>query len=153
MVKNKRGWIRILEATISVMIITGVMMAIYAQHTTVRKTNSQYFYNLQTQILSEISSQTTLRFNVLNAVDDNPNDSNFSAINYFINEKVPNSVGYSIRICKLTLEKGFCKMNPSAYIITRNKNVFVQSVIISSGIRDGEKVYDPKKLRLFVWEK
>ena len=106
--KNKRGWMRILEATIAVMLVSGVL-----------------------------------------------SDINFIALDSFINKKIPDIFGYSIRVCELGNTLDFCKMDSVTYIATIEKNVFVEDTIISSelGTKNGAEVYAPKKLRLFIWEK
>lgn len=152
---NKRGWIRILEATIAIMIVSGVMIAVYSQQTSNDISTSEYFYNLQYQILSDIASRSDLRLNVLNTITDDTSDTNFSEVNNFINERIPPSLGYFIQICELGGEEDFCKMDIDTYLKTKDKNVFAEDIIISSdlGAGGGEETYNPKKLKLFIWEK
>jgi len=153
--KNKRGWMRILEATIAVMLVSGVLIVVYSKQTSRVASPSDYFYSLQKQILFDISSQSDLRLNVLNIVVDNSSDINFIALDSFINKKIPDIFGYSIRVCELGNTLDFCKMDSVTYIATIEKNVFVEDTIISSelGTKNGAEVYAPKKLRLFIWEK
>lgn len=153
--RNKSGWVRILEATIAVMIVSGVMIAVYSQQTKKVQSSSEYFYDLQRQILTGISSRGDLRLNVLNTVVDNVNDSNFSVVNDFVKSEIPLTLGYFLRICELDNNEDFCKMNTQTYITTKDKNVYVADIVISSDLGNDtiEKVYNPKKVRLFVWRK
>ncbi|MDH3353309.1 MAG: hypothetical protein OEL87_02580, partial [Nanoarchaeota archaeon] len=107
------------------------------------------------QILSDISSRSDLRLNVLNTVIDNISDTNFSAINDFVDGRTPPALEYFIRICEFGDEEDFCKMDVDTYIRTKDKNIFTEDIIISAelGTGEGEETYSPKKLKLFIWGK
>jgi len=153
-IKNKRGWMRILEATIAVMLVSGVLVVVYSRQVDRGIAPADYFYSLQRQILADISSRSDFRLAILNVVNEDPSDSNFSAIDDYINGKVPEAFGYSIRICDLGDEVDFCKMNTNTYIATRERDVFVEEVIISAELGSGpDAVHDKaRKLRFFIWE-
>ena len=153
--KNKKGWIRILEATISVILVSSVLIVVYSSQVDERILPGNYFYSLQKQILLDVSSRSDLRLNVLNIVVDNLNDSNFSALDSFIDGKIPNTFGYHIRVCDLGDALDFCKMKTPIYIATIEKDIFVEDIIISSelGTGKGDEIYAPKKLRLFIWQR
>ena len=123
----------ILEATIAIMLIGGVLLVMYAKSTE-KADISEYVYQLQDEILLDISINETLRDEVLGAEhDDN------ITLEPFVNPKIPDAFKFEIRICDLG---EVCKMD--TYI---SKDIFVKEIIISSNL--GE--YDPKKVRLFVW--
>ena len=145
---------RILEATIAVMIVAGVLVVVYSNQVDRGIDQSDYFFSLQRQILMDVSSRSDLRLAVLMVEFENEFDSNFEKVNDFINSSIPEAFNYSIRICVLGSEVDFCKMNDGDYIATRDKDIFVEEVVISSdlGNQRGEEYYAPKKLRLFVWE-
>lgn len=152
--KNKRGWIRILEATISVLIISGVLIFVYSRQPTSGSDSADYFNSLQSEILSDISFRSDLRLNVLNADDNNPDDPDYVALNDFVYSKITGIVDFYISICDLGSDTDFCKMNTDTYRATKDKNVFVQDVIISSDLgTGGDAQYKPRMLRLFMWEK
>jgi hypothetical protein len=155
MVGNKRGWMRILEATVAVMIVAGVLVVVYSGQVDRGIEPADYFYSLQRQILMDVSSSSDLRLAVLNVATEEDSDVNFKKVNDFIGGKIPEAFGYSIRICEFGSQVDFCKMKNSDYIATRKKDVFVEEVVISSelGVGGGIEIYEPKKLRLFVWEK
>lgn len=152
---NKKGWMRILEATIAVLIVSGVLIVAHLGQVDKRDSLADYFYSLQKQILMDVALRDDLRLNVLNVEEENLDDDDFSALNSFIDERVPDAFGYSVRVCKLGSGAGFCKMDSVTYIATMEKNVFVEDVIISAevGEGEGEQVYSPRKLKLFIWEK
>ena len=153
--KNKRGWMRILEATIAVMIVSGVLVVVYSKQVDRKIAPAEYFFKLQRHILSDIYSRTDLRLAVLNSYNDSdPNDGNFSIISDFIGGRTPGAFNYSLRICDLGDETDRCKMKNSDYIATLEKDVFVEDTIISADLGDGTNaVYtNGKKLRFFIWE-
>ncbi len=152
--KGKSGWIRILEATIAVMIVSGAMIAVYSNQS-VREdvTISDYSYSLQKEILADIALRTDLRLDVLSVVDDSPGDPSYDKLNVFVKEKIPDVFGYSLRICDLGNLTDFCKMDSKIFIATLDKDVYVEEIVISSEVGGGpDAVYSPKKVRLFFWE-
>ena len=154
MVGNKRGWIRILEATIAVMLVSGVLVVVYSRQVDRGVAPADYFYSLQRQILADISSRSDLRMAVLNVDVDDSSDGSFVIINNFVNGTVPDAFGYYLRVCVLG---DICKMKEDVYVTTVEKDVFVEEVVISSDLGDGtgipENGWVPKKLRFFIWEK
>ena len=147
---------RILEATVAVMIVSGVLIVVYSRQTNGGVDQGDYFYSLQKQILMDISSRSDLRLNVLEVDVEDDTDANFVVIDDFIDRKIPNAFNYTIRICDLGDLNDFCKIDDVDIIREiRDRNVFVEEVVISSDIGDGsdEGAYRPRKLRLFVWEK
>jgi len=150
--KNKRGWMRILEATIAVMLVSGVLIVVYSTQVDKGIAPAEYFFSLQKGILADVSSRSDLRLAILNTYNDEDlNDGNFSIISEFIASRVPDAFGYSLRVCNLG---DHCKMNSADYINTLDKEVFVEEIIVSSELGNGENaVYDkPKKFRFFIWE-
>jgi hypothetical protein len=141
--KNKRGWMRILEATVAVMIVSGVLVVVYSRQVDRGMEPADYFYNLQRQILMDISSNSLMRLAVLN---DDVNE-----IEKFAKERIPTAFGFSVKICDLG---DICQLDSTIYKETLDKDIFVEEVVISSDLGDGSgnQIYDPKKLILFVWE-
>ena len=152
--KGKSGWIRILEATIAVMIVSGAMIAVYSNQSVREEvTISDYSYSLQKEILADIALRTDLRLDVLSVVDDSPGDPSYDKLNAFVKEKIPDVFGYSLRICDLGNLTDFCKMDSKIFIVTLDKDVYVEEIVISSEVGGGpDAVYSPKKVRLFFWE-
>jgi hypothetical protein len=147
MVMNKRGWIRILEATIAVMIVAGVLVVAYTKQADPAADPADYFYSLQRQILMDISSSSDLRLLVLN--DDE------AGLGLFVDEEIPSAFGHYLRVCGLGDTTDFCKINDAGVVAeVRDKSVFVEEIVISADLGDGSNAeYDPKKVRLFIWEK
>ncbi|MCK4650479.1 hypothetical protein KAT36_04590 [Candidatus Pacearchaeota archaeon] len=150
---NNRGWIRILEATIAVMIVAGVMLTSYSGQVQRKVSVAEYSRSLQNEILADIALRGDLRLNVLNVVTDNSSDDNYVILNEFVNSKVPIGFGYLLRVCDLGSEKDFCKMDSVNYIATLDKDVFVEELVISAEVGTGDDpVFAPKKVKIFFWE-
>ena len=145
---------RILEATIAIMIVSGVMIVSYSGQVQREASVAEYSESLQGEILADIVMREDLRLNVLNVENDNLLDANYVLVNDFVGSKIPPSFGYLLRICNLSSEDDFCKMDSMSYIATVDKDVFVEDVIISAevGPGGGSEVFAPKKVRIFLWE-
>ncbi|MFA5061331.1 MAG: hypothetical protein WC494_03380 [Candidatus Pacearchaeota archaeon] len=137
---NKRGWIRILEATIAVLIVSSVLIMIYSGHPE-RVDLSEEISSLQKSILNEISSDNNLRSHVLNSEVG----SNYEMLVQHIEGKIPSQLNFSLKICSLS--EASCKLDEDIFKTLVDKEVFVEEIIISTDL----STYNPKKVRLFVW--
>jgi hypothetical protein len=144
--KNKRGWITVLEATIAVMLVSGVLVVVYTKQGTDDSPIQDYIFSLQKQVLSDIAFRADLRAHVL--------EKNETALNDFVSSKVPPAYRYSLKICELDSTIDHCKLNTTEVTETREKNIFSDEIIISSDLGDGTSapIYSPMKARLFIWE-
>lgn len=149
--RGKRGWLRILETTIAVMIVASVMLVSYTEHLQQEVSLAEYSQSLQNGILFDIVSSVELRLDVLNVSVDNRSDSYYVVVDDFVNSRVPVGFGYLLRICNIG---DVCKMDSVSYLATLDKDIFVEDKIISSeiGVGGGVELYNPKKVRLFFWE-
>lgn len=152
--KGKKGWIRIMEATIAVIIVSGVMLTIYSDSNDYGVTVEEYSKSLQTEILTNIVSNENLRLNVLNVLVDDLTDSNFTVVDDYVKDKVPQGFGYLLRICDLGSSDNFCKMSSDVYISTLDKNVYAKEAIVSAevGGGGGDEIYHPKKVKIYFWQ-
>lgn len=145
--KNKRGWITVLEATISVMLISGVLMIVYTKQGADEAPVQDYIFSLQKQILSDISFRSDLRLLVL--------EENQSIISDFVGTKVPLAYNYSVKVCPLDSQTNFCTLDVEEVRATREKDLFAEEIIISAELdpdNPGNGTYMPMKVRLFIWE-
>jgi len=143
--KNKRGWITILEATIAVMLVSGVLVVVYVRQGTDDSPVQDYIFSLQRQILSDISARSDLRTFVL--------EENETALNVFVGSKVPSAYRYSLKVCRLESDTDFCRLNTTEVIETREKDLFAEEIVVSSELGNGTNpLYEPMKVRLFIWE-
>ncbi len=137
-IRNRRGWIRILEAVISILIISSVLLVVYSRQAQVPDI-SERVYILQKEILADISLDSGLRGFAL--------ASNEVELTEYARIKMPPAFNFSLKVCDLG-DLAMCKLDTEEVRETRDKNVFVEEIILSSDIEN----YIPKKVRLFVWE-
>jgi hypothetical protein len=129
---DRKAWIRILEAFLGILLISGVLFFVLARQTP-QTDLSQSVYETQRQILNIISNNQSLRNAVL--------DENYVVINNSIQRMIPGTWGFYTQICDLN---NICSDLPY-----QNKNVYSTEVVISSSLTS----YNPKKLVFFVWMK
>jgi len=65
--KNKRGWIKIVEAFVAVLLIAGVVLIIIDKEYLKKEDISSEVYDTELKILKEIQLNNTLRENILTA--------------------------------------------------------------------------------------
>ena len=140
MIKSKRGWIRILEATIAVLMVSGILIVVYSRHNDKRTGPEDYIYSLQRQILRDIYSRNDLRNYALTE--------NISILDDYVKGKIPKAFNYSLKVCNFTSPPGPCKLDAAEFIATRNNNIYVEEIIISADF----EIYSPKKVKIFIWE-
>ena len=139
MFKNKRGWIKIVEAFFAILLIIGVSLVVLSNNLSRESDSSQQFYDLEVSVLREIQLDDALRDDILytTPLPSIPSE----AVQLKINASVPEYLHCQSRICELDLP---CELNNPL-----KKNIFAQSEAISSNLTD----YSPKQLKLFCWNK
>jgi len=128
-IKNKKGWIRIAEAAIAIMLLASVILVSITKQVE-KKDISEEMYKLQHTILEEASRNASVREAILTE--------DYAIIESFINERLAKGLNFTIAIC-----------NPSANCEAEvpKKEVYVNDIIISSTLQQ----YMPKKLKFYVW--
>ena len=132
---NKKGVVKIIEASLAITIIIGVIFFIFVQNQPEKvKPNYDSF---ERNLLKEISENSSLRQSVLN-------NKNLDDLRRFFDSRIPlGAFAYDFRICGVDEACGL-----ENYI---EGNVFAQERVISADI--GFDSYSPKKIRLFIWRK
>lgn len=130
---GKKGWVRIVEATIASLIIIGFILVMISSRQAKTAEINDEIYEKQRSILEVISKNESLR----NAVIINDE----TAINDAIAKRIPSSWAFDTRICKLDEVCGG--------EVPYDKEVYVTETLISVSLTK----YDPKKLKFFVWMK
>ena len=142
MIKEKSGWIRIVEAFTMILLITGVFLIVLEKD--LAKDFSQVIYEKEQGILREIQLNDLLRGSVL-SFNSNSLPVEWDNFPQDLNEKIISKTPSYLN-CKEKL----CNVNELCVLSeTPNENVYVQSVTITATI---EK-YNPTRLKLFCWEK
>ena len=129
---DKKGFLRIVEASISIFIIMGVLFVFFNQ----QKAQVQEGADLSErarEILEEASKNITLREAVLAGDND--------TLNNFFEVKIPETyLSFEVRICDVDAVCGKSEF--------REGNIYSGERVISSTINE----LGPKKIRLFIWE-
>lgn len=128
--KNKKAWLRIVEAFIAVLIIASVLLVLATRPPKQERTD---MHELQRHILEQVSLNETLRGEIL--------ENNKTNTELFINKTLPYYYNFTIKICEI---EEVCGM--PFYL---EKEIYADEILIASNLTH----YEPKKLKLFVWRK
>ena len=140
--KRKEGWVRIVEAFVAILIITGIVLMILDKDYVKKEDPSPKIYAIENSILENIQNNQTLRGEVVNTTSLPVEWLNVSqGIKDKIQGTIPNYLDCKAKICILS---DVCLLNE-----TLEKDVFVRIVVISGNLT----YYDPKQLKIFCWEK
>jgi len=138
MIKNKRGWMRILEAFIAITLIAGFLLFVVSNKASKADVGAEILA-LEEAILNDIQSNDAMRYNVLIEARD--------PLIVLIKPRIPAGFDYDINIC---LPADACGL------ADYHDNVYANSKIISvsSATGAGEFVESyPRKISLFIWKK
>jgi|SRR3989338_2309731 len=128
--KDRKAWLRIIEAFIACLIVIGGVLIILSNQNKTDLTDS--VYGRQRAILEILSKNESLRNSIL--ARDN------SEINPAILKMIPSSWNFSTSLCDIEKACG----NQFTLI---NKEVYSTEIIIISNL----SYYNATKLRFFVW--
>jgi|SRR3989338_3354736 len=150
MINNKRGWIKIVEAFIAVLLITGVLLVIINKGYIGKQDISSKVRETLTAILREIQLDKDARTEVLGIVI--PDDENGVEINELnapntwsiITGRIPDYLQCRAMVCGLDV---VCEL-PS-YGDLLDKDIYTETVAITTDLTD----YIPRQLKLFCWTK
>lgn len=144
--KNKKGWIKIVEAFIAIMLITVVILLILENRTISGLGENQNPENQITQtqisILRNIQMNNSLRNEIVGiSKSELPvTEEEMPLIKNKVEKEKPFYFNCTFEICSVS---GECLLNNSI-----DKDIFVSEIGIFSNLTH----YSPKKLKLFCWE-
>ncbi|VVB78083.1 Uncharacterised protein [uncultured archaeon] len=131
--KNKKGWMRIIEAFIAVLIITGGVLVVLSKQNNLNSNSSEKIYEKQRYILDIVTNNESLRKAV---IENQPN-----VVSDAILQMLPANFDFTIKICEIS---DICNTDTP-----HDREVYTSEVIVTSTIQQ----YQPRKLRFFVWVK
>jgi len=142
---NKKGWIKIIEAVIAIILVVSVLLIVINQGYIGKKDISLQIYETEILILREIQLDDDLRKSILNADLSNWDEKDFPEdIKEKITERTPNYLECEARICEMGDSCEFWK--------TSEENIYAQSVAITTTISQ-EQELKYRQLKLFCWVK
>lgn len=132
---NKRGFLRILEAIIAVLIILGTLLFVVVRNNT-ETTQANDICLQASSIMEEIGKNNTLRENVLSSDEE--------AITNFLKKRIDNPlIGYRVRICA---PDDLCSLNRGGL---DNVEICASERLITTTPSRTE--FQPKKLKIFLF--
>ena len=131
MMRNKKGWIRIVEAFIAILIVASVLFVITSRVPI--RDRTEEIHETQRFVLEQIATNNTLRGEILEGNKDNSE--------IFIENNIPTHWNFTVEICEVD---NICGM--PFYV---EEEVYADEILITSNLTK----YSPKKLKLFVWSK
>jgi hypothetical protein len=140
---NKKGWIRIVEASVAAIIIFIVLLSVYqVRQSTFERDLSESINPL----LDEIAKNVTLREAVIGNTLTGGNSEAENMLRQFVGARLndPN-IGYDVKISDVDVVVG---LDP--YPRDIQGNLYAGSRIISSALSTGG---NPKKVNIFLWVK
>ncbi len=134
--KNKRAWIRLVEAFIAILLVAGILFLIITQKD-MEKDISAQVYQKEVSILREIEMNKTLRGEVLN-IDTFP-------ASWEITQEIPSHLDCLAKICEIT---DVCVLEEELEEEITG-DIYAQSVGIFANLTR----YNPRQLKIFCWVK
>ena len=142
---NKKGWIRIVEASIAVLFIAGVVLVVINNNELGNNDSSLKILDVEISILREIQLNSSLRAEILSS--SFPIESGEPGFPEDIENKIDSKTpGYLICVSKI------CSIIDECVLTAENSgSVYAESVLITTNPESSS--YDPRKLKIFCWGK
>ena len=144
---KKQGFLRIVEASIAILLITGVVLYVISQRGSGNVKLDSKIFEIEDTVLKEISrnadySDKIVAYNITNPSAD---DKYFleQLENDVVKQKIPQGFSFALNICELN---SACPL-PTTYP-AENVEIYSRSTPIAATL---EK-YSPKQLRIFIWK-
>ncbi len=141
---NKKGWIRIIEAFVAILLVAGVVLVVVGRGNFQREDISQIFHDAEFSILREIQLNDTLREEILGTsgtIEWKDFPSQAPKTRGKIESRIPSYLECSANIC--------WPSDPCFLAEEQERDVYAESVIITSNLQ----TFNPRLLKLFCWGK
>lgn len=143
--RNKSGWIEIVEAFVAVLLVAGVLLIVLSRQSSQKTDISNKVYQAEISILREIQTNNTLRTDIINAAEPMPiewSDARFPIeLKSKITARTPDYLSCIGKICNMT---EICVTDEA-----KGEDVYSQAVSITSTLQ----TLKYRKLNLFCWER
>jgi hypothetical protein len=144
--KNKKGWIMIVEAFVAILLIGAVLVVILNQQNSKTNDPTSSVGNYENYILRTIELNDSMRGELIN-IDNSNLPVNWSTSNFPSDiEKTITNLTLNSLVCQaqICLTNDTCKFESKV-----DKDVYVQSIFITAT----DSNYNPRQLKLFCWTK
>ncbi|MBM3247791.1 hypothetical protein FJZ17_04620 [Candidatus Pacearchaeota archaeon] len=133
--KNKKAWLRIVEAFIAIMLILSTLLVLLSRQGSNSEVEKEINL-LQSNILNSIGKDDYLREQIL--ADDS------SGVKAYVGNVTPSWINYSVKICQ---PLDVCPINVAPELLD-GKSIYSQNILITASITNA----DSKQLKLFFWK-
>jgi|SRR3989344_1327883 len=144
---NKKGFLRIVEAFIAILLITGVVLYIISRGSSGDVKVERKIYEIEDTVLKEISRNTVYREKIVAYTVASPTSEDEIFIEELSNDvvkpKIPQGFDFVINICELN---SACPL-PIDYPY-EDAEIYSRSTPITATLEE----YAPKQLRIFIWK-
>lgn len=139
---DKKAWIKIIEASLAVLIVLGAIMVLAPIEKSKNVDVSERVYEKERQILDIIAHDDDLREKVLSSISD---PSKMNDVKDYISKGIPGTWNYDL--CIVRIDQTCTPLN-----IPYDRDVYVSETIVTSTLSlfPNQKT---SRLRLFVWVK
>ncbi len=149
---NKGGWIRIVEASIAILLIASAIFVIYRVQSERKEIDLTY---VTAPILEEMGKNIILRERILmyntnteNGESDMGNENILRELRDFIDKRLKKSYfKYNITICEPSSVEG-CAL--TSYPRNTYSGVYTDERIISAIVTSDDE-FNPKKVKIYLW--
>ena len=139
--KNKRGWIRIVEAMVAILLIVGFLILVIDNPENGEKDISAKVYVAENAILREVQLNNTYRTYILGIGESVVEFDSFNVdLKNHIKSRTPSYLNCTGKLCDFAT-------NPVCDIEYLEKNIYVRSIMIAAN----STTYEPKLLKMFCW--
>lgn len=138
--KNKKAWIRIVEALIAILLIMGFLILILNSQAGESKSISSKVYSAENAILREIQLNSTYRTYILTINNFVEFDFFYPDLRTHITKRIPEYLECTSKICDFATDS-VCDIS------SLEGNIYVRSVMIAGD----STTYEPKLLKMFCW--
>jgi len=142
---KKKGWIKLAEAFISILIIGSLLTFMISERRDLQEDFSHRIELHETSLLNLVQTNDTIRSEILelNEIPKESNESDFpTVLNSTLSQINTNLINCEYKIC-----------SPEEDCLLTNmpdkKEIYINSRIISAN----QEIYNPRSLTLFCWEK
>ena len=139
--KNRHGWIKIMESFTSIVLISGVVFLIISGLGFKSQDPSLLVYDSEYSMLREIQLDNSLRSDILAATISAGGSDAPGSVKDKINLKKPAYLECEAKLCEIDDVCG------SSSTIPNDRDIFVQSAFFGAN----QDSYSPRKLNLFCW--
>ncbi len=144
MMMNNKGWIKIVEAFVAILLVAGVLLIVINQGYIKEKDISSQVYDVEIAILREIQLNDAIRNEILDVTPPiKVTEENVTKTWNKINGRIPNYLECESKICYM---EETCDLEEYP-----EKDVYAQTIAITTTLETlpGEEEY--RQLKLFCW--